>query len=171
MDGKTEGRGKEGWSVEEHIWVGSEGPAVVLGHGVRGAVVGWYLRVLVVDEKKLNRNGVRVVVMMRRVAVGKSTGGYGQAVGSRSRKEWFRHNSHKMSRKQLVGITGQKVQASGSREVLVEGQDVWEEWMGQTVEDTEGRRWTKGQCKATEQAAVRRDWTRGMARDKVYDRG
>ena len=38
-----------------------------------------------------------------------------------SREEWFRH---KMSRKQLVGITGQKVQAGGSRGVLVEGQGV-----------------------------------------------
>ena len=34
------------------------------------------------------------------------------------RKEWFRH---KMSRKQLLGITGQKVQAGGGRGVLVEG--------------------------------------------------
>ena len=38
-------------------------------------------------EKRLNRNGVRVVVMMRRVAVGKATGGFEQAVGIRSRKE------------------------------------------------------------------------------------
>ena len=32
------------------------------GHGLRGAVAGWYLLVLVVDEKRLSRNGVRVVV-------------------------------------------------------------------------------------------------------------
>ena len=45
----------------------------------------------------------------------------------------------KMSRKQLVGITGQKVQAGGGRELLVKGQEVWEEWMGQAVEETEWR--------------------------------
>ena len=73
---------------------------------------------LVVDEKRLNRNGVRVVVMMRRVAVGKAAGGFEQAVRIRSRKERYRH---KMSRKQLVGISGQRVQADGGREVLVEG--------------------------------------------------
>ena len=41
--------GREGWSVEEHIWVCSEGPAMTW-HGLRGAVAGWYLPVLVVDE-------------------------------------------------------------------------------------------------------------------------
>ena len=48
------------------------------GHEQRGAGVhvGWYLPVLVVDEKRLSRNGIRVVVMMRRVAVGKATGGF-----------------------------------------------------------------------------------------------
>ena len=34
-----------------------------------------------------------------------------------------------MSKKQLVGSTGQQVQAGGSREVLVGGQEVWGEWM------------------------------------------
>jgi hypothetical protein len=33
-----------------------------------------------------------------------------------------------MSREQLVGITGQRVQAEGGKEVLVEGHEVWEEW-------------------------------------------
>ena len=42
----------------------------VTGHGLRGAVVGWYLPVLVVDEKQMKRGGVRVVVIMKRVAVG-----------------------------------------------------------------------------------------------------
>ena len=45
---------------------------------------------------------------MKRVAVGKTAGGFDQAVGIRSRREWQRH---KMSRKQLVGITGQRIQA------------------------------------------------------------
>ena len=45
-------------------------------------------------------------------------------MGIRSRKEWYRH---KMGRKQLVmvGISGQRVQADGGREMLVEGQEVW----------------------------------------------
>ena len=111
------------------------------GHGLRGAVVGWYLPVHVVDEGKLIRSGVRVMVMMKRVAVGRTAGGFEQAVGIRSRQEWFRH---KMSRKQLVGITGQRVQADGGRKVLVEGQEVWEEWIGQTVEDTKWRGKVKG---------------------------
>ena len=79
-------------------------------------------------------------VLMKRVAVGRTAGGVEQAVGIRCRQEWHRY---KMSRKQLVGITGQRVQADGGREVLVEGQEVWEEWTGQTVEDTEWRK--KGQ--------------------------
>ena len=43
-----------------------------------------------------------------------------------------------MSRKQLaiVGVTGQRVQADGGSEVMVEGQEVWEDWVGQTVENT-----------------------------------
>ena len=49
----------------------------VTGHGLRGAVVGWYLPVLVVDEKMLSRDGVRVV-MLRRVAVSKAAGGRGR---------------------------------------------------------------------------------------------
>ena len=48
----------------------------------------------------------------------------------------------------------QRVQADGGREVLVEGQDVWEEWMGQTVEDTEWRGKAKGQWRAMEQATA-----------------
>ena len=66
---------------------------------------------------------------MRRVAVGKTTEGYDQAVGTRHRKEWYRH---KMSRKQLVGITGQKVQvgARGSRD-----RRCWWRDKGQRVED------------------------------------
>ena len=115
----------------------------------------------------MSRNGVRVVVMMKRVAVGKAAGGFEQAVGIRSRKEWYRH---KMSRKELVGISGQRVQADGDTEVLMEGQEVWEDWTGQTAEDTEWRGKDKGQWRAIEQASVRRDWTKDMERDKVYDR-
>ena len=93
-----------------------------------GRVAGWYLPVLVVDEKRLGTNGVRVLLVVKRVAVGKVAGGFEQAVGIRSRKRWYRH---KMSRKQLVGIIGQRMQAGGGREVLVEVQEVWEGWTGQ----------------------------------------
>ena len=72
---------------------------------------------------------------MGKVAVGKAAGGFEQAIGIRSRKVhekgWC---GHKMSREQLVGITGQNVQTSGGREVLVawrgrgfgrDGHDKW----------------------------------------------
>ena len=45
--------------------------------------------------------------------------------------------------------------------MLVEGQEVWEKWMGQVVEDAKCRRRAKGQWKAMEQAAMRsggREW-------------
>ena len=105
---------------------------------VGGAVVGWHLPVQVVGEGQVDRVGVRVVVMMKRVAVGRTAAGFDQAVGVRSRQEWYMYR-YKMSRKQLVDISGQRVQADGGREVLVEGQEVWEEWMGQTAEDTDRR--------------------------------
>ena len=74
----------------------------------------------------MKRRGVRarVVVMMKMVAVGRTAGGVDQAVGIRCRQEWRRH---KMSREQLVGTTRQRVQADGDREVLMEGQEIWEE--------------------------------------------
>ena len=98
-------------------------------------------------------------------------------------QEWCKH---RMSREQLVGITGQRVHADGGREILVEGQEdwqVWEEWTGQGVEDTEWRKKIKGQWRAKEQAVMRWDWRRDevqdkykvdkdrVDRDKVYDRG
>ena len=63
------------------------------GHGVRGAVVGWYLPVLVVDEMQMKSGGVRVVAMMKRIAVGRTAGGVEQAMGIRSRREWQRHKN------------------------------------------------------------------------------
>ena len=78
----------------------------------------------------------------------------------------------------VVGTAGQMVQADGGREVLVEGQEVWEEWTGRAVVDTEWRKKIKGQWRAREQAVVRREWgvdeeqDKDMVdRDKVYDRG
>ena len=79
------------------------------GAGRPGEVVGWYLPVVVAEEK-ISRAGVRLCVQMRRVAVGTSAGGYVQAVRIRSRREWCRH---KMSRKDLVSNTGELVQADG----------------------------------------------------------
>ena len=78
-------------------------------------------------------------------------------------KKWHRH---KMSRGQLVGTTGQRVQADGDKEVLMEGQEIWEEWTGQTMEDTEWRRQAKGQWRAKEQAVVRRGWSGEVEQDK-----
>ena len=53
----------------------------------------------------------------------------------------------------------------------VEGQEVWEGWTGQTMEDTEWRKKGKEQWGAKEQAAVRRGWNKDMECDKVFDRG
>ena len=105
-------------------------------------------------------NVVRVVVVMREVTVGKGPGGFEQAVGIRSREQWGSGaersgtDRHKMGKKQVVGISGQRVQAGGGREVLVEGQEVWEEWTGQVVEDTEWRGKAKGRWRAMEQATI-----------------
>ena len=67
----------------------------------------------------------------------------------------------------MVGISGQRVVAGGGREVLVEGQEAWEEWTGQVVEDTEWRGEAKGQWRAfqsMEQATIRRGWVKDMSR-------
>ena len=45
--------------------------------------------------------------------------------------------------------------------MLVEGQEVWEEWMGQAGGDTEWRGKAKGQWRAMEQAAIRRGLDKG----------
>ena len=166
--GRLRGKAREGWNVEECRWSDNGSPAVS-GHGLRGAVVGWYLPVMVVDEEEMKKaGGVRVRVRMKKVAVGRTAGGFEQAVGIRCRQEW---HIHKMSRSQLVDITGQRVQADGGSGVLVEGQEVWEEWKGHTVEDTEWRKEAKGQWRAREQAARRWEWAKDKERDKVYDRG
>ena len=98
--------------MEDHSWVCSGGPAVT-GHGLRGAVVGWYLPVLVVDERQMKRGGVKVVVLMRRVAVGRTAGGVEQTVGIRCRQEWHRH---RVSREQLVGTM--YVQGRGCKQMV-----------------------------------------------------
>ena len=66
----------------------------------------------------------------------------------------------------------------GTRRCWWRGNEVWEEWTGQTVEDTEWRRQAKGQWRAKEQAVVRWGWDKNevqdkdkVERDKVYDRG
>ena len=120
---------------------------------------------LVVDEEQMKSGRVSVKVIMKRVAVGRTTGGLEQAVGIRCRQEWHRY---KMSRKQLVGITGQRVQTDGGREVLVEGQEVWEDWLGQTVEDTKWRKEVKGQWRAKEQATARRGWAEDIERGEGH---
>ena len=126
-------------------------------------MVGWYLPVLVVDEKLMRVGGTRVVVLMRRVAVGKTAGGVEQAVGIRCRQEWCRH---KMGREQLVETTGRRVQTGGGKEIMVEGCEIWEEWTGQEVVDTAWRREVKGQWRAKEQAVARWGWSKNSVQDK-----
>ena len=165
---RLRGKGKEGWMVQSHRWEASGGEAAVGGGIRRGEVVGWYLPVKVVSEKALTRAGVRVVVQMRRVAVGRSAGAYAQAVGVRSRKEWCIQT---MNRKVLVGITGRLVHADGQEEVLVVGDEVWEEWTGQTVEGTDWRKGAKDEWAAKERAVLRGIQLRSVDRDQVYDKG
>ena len=51
---------------------------------------------------------LRVVVVVGRVAVGKAAGGFEQAVGIRSREEWYRH---KMSEQ---GAAGGHIRSEGT---------------------------------------------------------
>jgi hypothetical protein len=84
---RLRGKAREGWSVEGHNWECSGSPAAT-GHGMRGAVVGWYLPVLVVDEEQMKKvGGVRLKVLMKKVAVGRTAGGFEQTVGIRCRQE------------------------------------------------------------------------------------
>ena len=47
---------------------------------------------MVVDERELKKvGGVRVVVLIRRVAVGRTAGSAEKAVGIRCRQEWCEH--------------------------------------------------------------------------------
>ena len=145
--------------MEGHNWECSGSPAATR-HGLRGAVVWWYLSVLVVTEEQMRSGGVRLKVLMKKVAVGRTAGGLEHAVVIRCRQEWHRY---RMIRKQLVGIIWQRVQADGGKEGLVEGQEVWEEWTGRAVEDTEWRKEVNGQWRAKEQAAVRRGGARSWS--------
>ena len=98
MAGKAEGKGQRrmecGGAQLGVQWERSSGKAWVGGavHVLVDVVhVGWYIPVLVVVEKRLSRNGVRVVVMKRRAAVGKRARGFEVfelAMGVRSRKGW-----------------------------------------------------------------------------------
>ena len=56
-----------------------------------------------------------------------------------------------------MGVSGQLVQADVEAEALVEGQEVWEEWTGHSVEDTDWRilRKAKEQLRAMEKAVER----------------
>ena len=71
----------------------------------------------------------------------------------------------------LVGITGRLAHADEQEEVLVVGEEVWEEWTGQEVEGTEWRKGAKDEWEAKERAVVRGQWLRSVDRDCVYDRG
>ena len=73
---RLRGKDMEGWSVDGQNRVCSGGSAVPR-HGLRGVVVGRYLPVLVVDEEQLKKERARVVVMMKRVAVGRTARGVG----------------------------------------------------------------------------------------------
>ena len=161
-------KGTEGWMVQDHRWKAANGEAAAVGNINNGEVVGWYLPVRVMREKALTRAGVRVMVQVRRVAVGRSAGAYAQTVGGRSRKEWCIQTT---DRKRLAGITDRLLHADGQEEVLVVGDEVWEEWTGQTVEGTYWRKGAKDEWAAKERAVSRRIQLRSVDRDQVYDNG
>ena len=165
---RLRGKGKEGWVVQSHRWETTSGEAAAVGGIRKGEVVGWYLPVRVVSEKALTRAGVRVMVQMRRVAVGRSAGAYAHAVEIRSREEWY---TQAMDRKRLVGIIGSLSHADGQEEVLVVGDEVWEEWSGSAVEGTDWWKGAKDEWAARERAVIRRIQLRDVDRDQVYDRG
>ena len=73
------------------------------GQGTRGAVVGCYLPALVANEGQMRSGRVRLKLLMKKVAVGRAAPGFEQTVGIRYKHEW---HEYKMSREQLVGITG-----------------------------------------------------------------
>ena len=51
-------------------------------------MAGWYLPVLVVDEGQMEKvGGVRLMVLMKRAALGRTAGGFEQAVGIRCMQE------------------------------------------------------------------------------------
>ena len=99
-------------------------------------MLGLSLPVLVVDEKKMKRvGGISVVVLMKKVAAGRTAGGFEQAVGIRCRQVWCKH---KMSREQLVGITGQRVQTDGDKEAAESYEKRQMLWKGMA-----GRSWSE----------------------------
>ena len=59
--------------------------------------------------------------------------------------------------KAASGHYRENVQADGGRGVLVVGQEMWEEWAGQAVEETSWRRQVKRKSREMEQATVRRE--------------
>ena len=76
---RLRGKAREGWSVKGHNCECSDSPAA--GHGLRGAVLGWYLPVLVVIEGQRWSVGVRPKLLMKKVAVDRAAGGLEPAVG------------------------------------------------------------------------------------------
>ena len=68
-------KAQEGWCVEGHNWECSGSPTAA-GHGSRGAVVGWYLPVLIVTEGQVGSGGVGLKVLMKKVEVGRTAPGF-----------------------------------------------------------------------------------------------
>ena len=160
---RLRGKGKR-WMVQRHRWEANGGKAVA-GRGIRGEVMRWYLPVRVVDQKELSGAGVRVVVQIRRVAVGMSAGAYTQTGAS---WVWCRHS---VNRRELAGITDRLVHADGQEEVLVLREEASEEWTGQAVEGTDWRNGAKDEWATEERVVLRGTQFRSVDRDQVYDKG
>ena len=59
----------------------------------------------------------------------------------------------------------------GQDEVLVVGDEVWEEWTGSAVEDPDWGKGSKDEWAVRERAVSRRIQRRDVDRDQVYDKG
>ena len=156
---------KLAFTVQQNRAVGGGKKGRKVVKGKEGELVGWYVPVVVVEERAKRR---QVEVMMRKVAVGKVAGGYDWAVGLTSRREWCRYS---MSRNELVGIVVGMQTEDGGVEQVVEGQVVWDDWCALVVEDTEWREAVLAEWEAKQKAVMGGKWSRAEERDKDYDRG
>ena len=60
------------------------------------------------------------------------------------------------------------VQSDEEAQVLVGGQEIWEDWVGQLIEDTHWGRRAKEQLRAMEKATMRTSWAMCGERGKDY---
>ena len=95
--------------------------------------------------------------------MGRIVGVFEQAVRMGKGGEWGRQL---MDREELVLLEGSRAVNKRETEVLVEGEELWQEWRGQQVAST---RWLKEEREVW--GTEGRPSDRLVERDKVYDKG